>query len=122
MSNTDTLIQREIDREAEAIQRALASGGLPTEAEVAEFYRALGDAAEQLESLTWRIEGIAASDMGDGLPFDVSLEQIGIVATLVSDAEGEIRTLTSMTERARSRISQLSAIRAEQQFKRGSDA
>jgi hypothetical protein len=122
MSSTDALIQRKIDNEEKRVRRAIEDGGLPTEAEAKAVWSALTDVGEQLHALTGRIEGIAASDMGDDLPFEVSLEQIGAVAMLTHDVAAEVGTLLSLNERAESRISQLLAIRAEQQFKRGSDA
>jgi hypothetical protein len=118
MSSTDAIIQREIDREEAAVQRAIERGGLPTEAEALACAEALRNVLEELHGLNGRIEGIAASDMGQDLPFDVSLEQLGVIAMLTSDVEGEIRTLTRENERTTSRISNLSAIRAEQQFSR----
>jgi hypothetical protein len=107
MSNTDTIIRR-----------AVETGGLPTEAEVVAVYDALTDAGEQVEALTWRIEGISASDVGKDVP-EVTLEQLGVVAMLASDTEGAIATLTRMHERIAMRISSLTAIRTEQQHDKG---
>jgi hypothetical protein len=115
MTTTDTIIRNKIESNDAKIQRAVEMGGLPTEAEVVEFYKVLADVEDHLERLTWRIEGITSTDVGDDLPFDISLEQIGAVATLTSDVEIGLGTLTELHERARSRIFSLSAIRAEQQ-------
>jgi hypothetical protein len=118
MPRTDTIIQAEIDKNAALIQRALERGGLPTEAEAVEAHRSLADVLERLEAITGRIEGVARSDMGEDLPFEVSLEQIGVVGMLAADVEREITTLTRLAEQIRGRVSELSAIRAEQQFRR----
>jgi hypothetical protein len=118
MSTTEAIIQREIDRDAAEIQRALDRGGLPTEAEVRAVYESLTDLIEHLEGLTWRVEGIASSDCGNHLPFEVSLEQIGLVGMLAADARGELATLTNMVERISGQVTRLSAIRAEQQYRR----
>jgi hypothetical protein len=115
MSTTDELIHREIERDEAMVRRAIEQGGLPTETEVKEVYSNMMDAEVLLKSLTGRIEGIAIS-AGDDLPFDVSLEQLGVVAMLTSEVEGEIRVLTRLNERAKSLISQLIAIRSEQQY------
>jgi hypothetical protein len=118
MTTTDALIQRKIENEEKQVRRAVEAGGMPTEAEAKAVWSALTDVGEQLHDLTGRIEGIAASDMGDDLPFEVSLEQIGVVAMLTHDVAGEVGTLMSLNERAKSRVAQLLAIRAEQQAKR----
>jgi hypothetical protein len=117
MSNTETLIRREIEADEERIRRALERGGLPTEAEVQKVHHNVTGLLEELELITWRVEGIALSDGGNDIP-EVTLEQIGVVAMLVHDAEGEIGTLTSLCERIGSRVSSLSGIRAQQQFDR----
>jgi hypothetical protein len=118
MTSTDEIIRRELESDDKEIRRAIESGGLPTEAEVVTLYRDLTGVLEQLERLTWRVEGIARSDVGKDLPFDVSLEQIGAVAMLTDDVEREIETLTSLNGRARNAMSSLTAIRAEQQFRK----
>jgi hypothetical protein len=104
MTSADAIIQAESDKIEAEIQWAVEMGGLPTEAEVA--------------------EGIATSAAGNDLPFDITLEQIGAVATLTSDVEIGLETLTKLHERAGSQIFSLSAIRAEQQSSKrgGADA
>jgi hypothetical protein len=123
MSYTDAIIRREIESDDERIRRALERGGLPTEAEAEKLHRDLMGLLEELEAITWRVEGIALSDGGGDIP-EVTLEQIGVVAMLISDLKGEIGTLASLHERIGSRVSSLFGIRAQQQFdqQRPSDA
>jgi hypothetical protein len=122
MTSADSIIRREIESDEAKIRRAVERGGLPTEAEVGAVYDALTDAGEQLEALAWRIEGIALSDVGEDVP-EVTLEQLGVLATLASDTGDAITTLTGMHQRIAARTSSLLAIRAEQQSsKRGDDA
>jgi hypothetical protein len=118
MSTTDELIRREVDRDAATIRRAVERGGLPTEAEAKEVYGDLLDVLERLEGLTSRVEGIATSDTGADVPFEVSLEHLGVIGMLTSDVEGEIEALASEVRRMRKAMSSLIAIRLEQQFKR----
>jgi hypothetical protein len=117
MPTTDELIRREIEAADERIKQAVERGGLPTEEEAQKLHHDLMDLIEQLERITWRVEGIARSSQGDDVP-EVTFEQIGVVAMLSADAEGEIQTLTNMSERLESQMSSLSAIRAEQQFRK----
>jgi hypothetical protein len=123
MSSTDTIIREAIEADDERIRRAVERGGLPTEADARKLHHDLTGLLEELEKITWRVEGIALSDMGDDIP-EVTLEQIGVVAMLSADIEGEIGTLTSLRERMASRVSSLSAVRSQQQFdqQRPSDA
>jgi hypothetical protein len=115
MTTTEAIIRREIEADDERIRLALERGGLPTEAEAEKLHHDLTGLIEELEAITWRVEGITLSDGGGDIP-EVTLEQIGVVGILASNVEGELETLTRLNERIRSRMSSLSAIRAQQQF------
>jgi hypothetical protein len=117
MTSSDTLIRNEIEKDDRAIQRAVERGGLPNETEVVAIYKVLGDASDALEAVTWRVEGVALSDVGRDVP-EVTLEQLGVLALLIDDVTRESEDLTRFVERLRTSVSSLNAIRAEQQQRR----
>lgn len=115
MSSVDLLIQKEQDEVGKRVTRALKAGGLPTEAETQEVFDELTDAHVLLESLSLRVEGVAASDLGEDLP-PVTLEQLGALAILLADCEGKLHDLNELADRVRRQIPQLASIRGQQQM------
>lgn len=105
----DALTQRQRDHVRMAVER----GGLPTEAEEKELYAAFGHAFNLLESLEFRIEGIAESGDGSDVP-TITLADIGVVAVIASDVEREIDEYTNKLNQIRRAVFSLEAIRLEQ--------
>src|SRR5947208_2003560 len=115
--STSTKIARLIEEEEDAVQRAIARGGLPTEAEGEAIMRDLSNAISgELESVMLRVEGIAKSSEGDDLPFTVSLEQIGVVAVLVDDVERYAAELHECAARMQKTVGALGSTRQNQLF------
>jgi hypothetical protein len=70
-------------QEMDSVQRALLTGGLPREEEVETLWEALASIHEQLEALTWRIEGIAESEDGEELDSVIELSELGVLTVLL---------------------------------------
>jgi hypothetical protein len=114
-TTTEVLIHEMGVSEEELVRKAVERGGLPTEAEEAALVRALNDAQAELESITTRVEWIAQAD-ASAIPFDVSLEHLGVLAVLVSDVENRIDDFARDAKLIRGWLGSLAAIREEQNF------
>jgi len=116
-----TTIQEQVEAldalRAERIQAAVARGGLPTEAEIDAADRAIANAYNAVEKLAVRVEWIAElEDVGDEVPYAVTLEQIGLVAAFTADLlDLEIPQLQQAADRLRGAIGPLDTIRRNQQ-------
>jgi hypothetical protein len=103
------VLVRLVEDQRTAVQRAVEQGGLPAEQDAADAYRDLMRARDRLEALVWRVEGIGESSDGSDLPRPVTLEDIGIVSVIASDAErmaGEIADFATQLQDAISALDQ----------------
>jgi len=103
---------------AERIQRAIEWGGLPTEAEILEAEEAIANAYNVVESLRFRVEGIAELENKNDAdpPYTVTLEQIGLIAAFTADLlDLEIPQLQQEADQLRGAIGPLNSIRRNQQ-------
>jgi hypothetical protein len=108
-STEELLIEME-EKQRKCLARSIKRGGLPTEAEAEAVTEQLIRAFSDLESLAFRVEGIAAAP-GD---FAVSLNQIGAVAMLLTDADEQIEALQHEAQRLRKSMPALLTLRAEE--------
>src|SRR5437868_3418452 len=84
LKTIDEMAEREQRERRESLQRALDRGGMPSEAEFLNAEAKLRDAFNTLEDLGIRLRGISKfAGCGGELPFDVTSEQIGLVAGFV---------------------------------------
>jgi hypothetical protein len=113
MTSTTETIAKMAEEQEDRARLAVERGGLPTEEEGASVFAALQAGRGKLETLAVRVEWLAAVDE---LPFAVSLEQLGILAVMLSDVDAITDDLRKDAERIRNAISSLAAIRAEQEF------
>jgi hypothetical protein len=98
------------DRKAE-IARAVERGGLPNEQEQARTYDMLMRARDQLEAITWRVEGVSEAAHASELPRPATFADIGIVATVANDAECFANNLREFADRLRDKIGVLETLR-----------
>jgi hypothetical protein len=96
------------------IARALERGGMPGESLLAELERVLQDAHSLAEELAIDVKSVSESDDGSELPFEITFEQIGIVAVIASEISERAHELDTFADQLRSRIYHLDAIRREQ--------
>jgi hypothetical protein len=115
---SDQRIAVEIAKEQNDLELAIKNGGLPSEAEAEGVEKALSRAHDDIESLTWRIEGIA-NGSGADVPFPVTLEHVGLLTILASDIESRADDLRHFAERIRKTLIWIDTIRVEQ--RRASD-
>jgi hypothetical protein len=101
-------------QEMTPVRRALLTGGLPREEEVEALMEALSTVHDQLESLTWRIEGIAESDFGEELDSVIDLSEIGAVTILLDQLDVRLDELRDLQRRIKRSSFSLYVIRREQ--------
>lgn len=118
MSST-TVDEQRIAREIEADRKRLAAaieyGGLPTDAESEKVDDRLYKAWDLIEELVHRVEGIAPNDSED-VPFPVTLEHVGVVATIAGDLRRHAGYLLNAAEKLEGSMSGLTVIRIEQRY------
>src|SRR4051794_40764405 len=100
--------------QVDQVKRALERGGLPKEAEVEMLSKSLTRAHDELEVLTWRVEGVAESDVGDDLPSTISLEELGALMVLMTDLDRRFEEMSELKRRIEQSLFALTAIRGEQ--------
>src|SRR5207249_585408 len=83
------LIEEQDAKARESLARALERGGLPTEREAKEAWEMLNVPFDEIEALVWRIKPIAEAGelAADELPFEITLEHIGVLTMLASDID-----------------------------------
>jgi len=108
-----------IEDQRAAVQRAIDRGGLPTEEDLDHVYKTLGMAHDVLEGIAVRVEGISESPDGSDLPFQVTLEHLGVLAVVASDAKRLVEDISGEVAKIESSISSLEAIRQEQKTRKG---
>lgn len=108
------LLDESVRRQAEAVGRAIAAGGLPSEADADEVDRALQEVFDVLESIVWRVEGICESDDGSDLPFTVGAAEIGVVAMIADMVALRVDDCQRMHKTLSSKRWELATLRHEQ--------
>jgi hypothetical protein len=99
----------------EQVARAVARGGLPTEAEAGELDAALQKVFDQLESIASRVGGVSQSTFGDDLPFAVTLADIGVLALIVESVNLRIDDFRGHCATITRAVGSIDSIRHEQQ-------
>jgi hypothetical protein len=87
---------------------------MPGETMLPEVERVLQDAFSLAEELAIDVKAISESDDGSELPFEITFEQIGIVAVIADEISTRAEQLEGFADELRSRIYHLDAIRREQ--------
>src|SRR5437870_1928261 len=82
--------KREAARSSEHLARAVEHGGLPTREELDKLYEVFSEASGMLEAIAYRVDGIGESDNGSDLPFTITLEHLGILNVICTDADRAI--------------------------------
>jgi hypothetical protein len=84
LKTIEEMAEREERERRESLRHALDRGGMPSESEFLNVEAKLRDAFNTLEDLVIRLRGISTfAGCGEKLPFDVTSEQIGLVAGFV---------------------------------------
>jgi hypothetical protein len=98
---------------ADRLERSIERGGLPTEEDAEQAYKALRQAYDRLEGLAFRVKPFAAADSSD-IDEPITLEQLGLVALIAADARRSLDDIGKEVAHLESAIWELGAIRDDQ--------
>ena len=87
---------------------------LPDASAIEDCYKALSDAEATVEAFAWRVEKVADCHGREPELAPITLEGIGVVASVLADLDNRIDDFTKFREQIASRMFTLGAIREEQ--------
>jgi hypothetical protein len=110
---TDELLATEEQFRREQVKRAIAGGGLPTEAEIIKAESAIRDAFNEIYQLATRLDGMTSAVLEE-LPFAVTVEHVGLVAGFTKTLDIEIAELRQAADTIEAAVGELDTIRRDQ--------